>query len=152
MKFILAGLALQAFGGPPLRPGQGNSDEKRGDVAQLVEQRTENPCVGGSIPSITTKSLPQSFVYQAFTFRFCVGATESAQQDFPRTPFQTQSLPHLYGLLRCYPRCGFKAGRCMYFEPGGGVREEVGGAGYELGGLGGTWGGLEREWGKPPVG
>ncbi len=27
-----------------------------GDVAQLVEQRTENPCVGGSIPSITTKN------------------------------------------------------------------------------------------------
>ena len=27
-----------------------------GDVAQLVEQRTENPCVGGSIPSITTKA------------------------------------------------------------------------------------------------
>ncbi len=26
-----------------------------GDVAQLVEQRTENPCVGGSIPSITTE-------------------------------------------------------------------------------------------------
>jgi hypothetical protein len=26
----------------------------QGDVAQLVEQRTENPCVGGSIPSITT--------------------------------------------------------------------------------------------------
>jgi hypothetical protein len=26
-----------------------------GDVAQLVEQRTENPCVGGSIPSVTTK-------------------------------------------------------------------------------------------------
>ena len=26
----------------------------KGDVAQLVEQRTENPCVGGSIPSITT--------------------------------------------------------------------------------------------------
>ena len=55
LKFILAGLVLQAFGGPPLRPGQGNSDEKRGDVAQLVEQRTENPCVGGSIPSITTE-------------------------------------------------------------------------------------------------
>ena len=30
-----------------------------GAVAQLVEQRTENPCVGGSIPSRTTKkSLP----------------------------------------------------------------------------------------------
>jgi hypothetical protein len=25
-----------------------------GAVAQLVEQRTENPCVGGSIPSRTT--------------------------------------------------------------------------------------------------
>jgi hypothetical protein len=25
-----------------------------GDVAQLVEQRTENPCVSGSIPLITT--------------------------------------------------------------------------------------------------
>lgn len=32
-----------------------------GDVAQLVEQRTENPCVGGSIPSITTLT-------QAFSF------------------------------------------------------------------------------------
>ena len=27
-----------------------------GDVAQLVEQRTENPCVSGSIPFITTTS------------------------------------------------------------------------------------------------
>lgn len=32
----------------------------QGDVAQLVEQRTENPCVGGSIPSITT-TLTQAF-------------------------------------------------------------------------------------------
>ena len=29
-----------------------------GDVAQSVEQRTENPCVGGSIPSITTTKIP----------------------------------------------------------------------------------------------
>src|SRR5690554_608064 len=29
---------------------------KVGDVAQSVEQRTENPCVGGSIPSITTSN------------------------------------------------------------------------------------------------
>ena len=152
LKFILAGLVLQAFGRPPLRPGQGKCDEKRGDVAQLVEQRTENPCVGGSIPSITTKSLPQPLDIESHKFRICVGATESAQHDFPKTPLQTRSSPPLYGLSRCYPRCGFKAGRCMYFEPGGGVREEVGGAGYELGGLGGTWGGLEREWGKPPVG
>ena len=27
-----------------------------GAVAQLVEQRTENPCVGGSIPPHTTKT------------------------------------------------------------------------------------------------
>ena len=27
---------------------------QKGDVAQLVEQRTENPCVTGSIPVITT--------------------------------------------------------------------------------------------------
>jgi hypothetical protein len=27
---------------------------KRGQVAQLVEQRTENPRVGGSIPSLAT--------------------------------------------------------------------------------------------------
>jgi hypothetical protein len=30
------------------------STDNDGDVAQSVEQRTENPCVGGSIPSITT--------------------------------------------------------------------------------------------------
>ena len=28
--------------------------QERGQVAQLVEQRTENPCVGGSIPSLAT--------------------------------------------------------------------------------------------------
>jgi hypothetical protein len=28
-----------------------------GQVAQLVEQRTENPCVAGSIPALATKSL-----------------------------------------------------------------------------------------------
>ncbi len=28
---------------------------QNGQVAQLVEQRTENPCVGGSIPPLATK-------------------------------------------------------------------------------------------------
>ncbi len=32
-----------------------SASEAAGIVAQLVEQRTENPCVGGSIPSDTTK-------------------------------------------------------------------------------------------------
>jgi hypothetical protein len=31
-----------------------------GAVAQLVEQRTENPCVGGSIPPHTTETLAYS--------------------------------------------------------------------------------------------
>src|SRR6478752_8957874 len=29
----------------------------KGQVAQLVEQRTENPCVGGSIPPLATRFL-----------------------------------------------------------------------------------------------
>jgi hypothetical protein len=33
------------------------SEFKIGRVAQLVEQRTENPCVGGSIPSPATNIL-----------------------------------------------------------------------------------------------
>jgi hypothetical protein len=39
-----------------------------GDVAQLVEQRTENPCVGGSIPSITTQKplLAKAFFFWRF--------------------------------------------------------------------------------------
>ena len=32
----------------------GGSAAGSGQVAQLVEQRTENPCVGGSIPPLAT--------------------------------------------------------------------------------------------------
>jgi hypothetical protein len=35
-----------------------------GQVAQLVEQWTENPCVGGSIPPLSTTEYPQA-VYPA---------------------------------------------------------------------------------------
>jgi hypothetical protein len=40
-----------------------------GQVAQLVEQRTENPCVGGSIPPLATIFRAQSFwvEFQAVT-------------------------------------------------------------------------------------
>ena len=43
-----------------------------GDVAQLVEQRTENPCVGGSIPSITTQkaSLWRLFFFYYYNVNF----------------------------------------------------------------------------------
>ena len=35
---------------------------KNGILAQLVEQRTENPCVPGSIPGDTTKLSRNSFI------------------------------------------------------------------------------------------
>lgn len=36
-----------------------------GEIAQLVEHRTENPCVGGSSPPFTTKS-PLYATYEGF--------------------------------------------------------------------------------------
>ena len=36
-----------------------------GTLAQLVEQRTENPCVPGSIPGGTTQN-PQNYVFEGF--------------------------------------------------------------------------------------
>ena len=39
-----------------------------GQIAQSVEQRTENPRVGGSIPSLTT-SKPFDFVEGLFVYR-----------------------------------------------------------------------------------
>ncbi len=43
----------------------------RGDVAQSVEQRTENPCVGGSIPSVTTFLFLGAPVFNRGTFLGC---------------------------------------------------------------------------------
>ena len=52
-----------------LSPYYSNGLVFKGDVAQLVEQRTENPCVGGSIPSVTTKkSVEKWFFLHFFTF------------------------------------------------------------------------------------
>ena len=39
-----------------------------GDVAQLVEQRTENPCVAGSIPAHTTGKNDLSMKIERFFF------------------------------------------------------------------------------------
>ena len=79
-----------------------------GAIAQLVEQRTENPCVPGSIPGGTTKKRGlnlSSFVlrcistkYSVFLFLLythlgCFGAVESAQI---RNTFQFfKSVPEL---------------------------------------------------------
>ena len=40
-----------------------------GTLAQLVEQRTENPCVPGSIPGGTTQN-PQNYVFEGFFMRY----------------------------------------------------------------------------------
>ncbi len=40
----------------------------RGTLAQLVEQRTENPCVPGSIPGGTTKKIPKHLCLRDFLF------------------------------------------------------------------------------------
>ena len=42
-----------------------------GAIAQLVEQRTENPCVPGSIPGGTTCKTPKYLIIKCFgVFRF----------------------------------------------------------------------------------
>ena len=50
-------------------PNENNTFEKQksGAIAQLVEQRTENPCVPGSIPGGTTQN-PRRCVLWGFCF------------------------------------------------------------------------------------
>ena len=45
----------------PLHSQNGN-----GAIAQLVEQRTENPCVPGSIPGGTTQETPKYLIIKYF--------------------------------------------------------------------------------------
>ena len=45
---------------------KGSSKTKIGAIAQLVEQRTENPCVPGSIPGGTTKNPSQCILRGVF--------------------------------------------------------------------------------------
>ena len=49
-------------------PNENNAFETQnsGAIAQLVEQRTENPCVPGSIPGGTTKNLSRSNSIEVF--------------------------------------------------------------------------------------
>ena len=50
-------------------PNENNTFEitKTGAIAQLVEQRTENPCVPGSIPGGTTENLSRSNSIEVFS-------------------------------------------------------------------------------------
>ena len=43
----------------------GITKKVNGEIAQLVEHRTENPCVGGSSPPFTTKN-PSYVTYEGF--------------------------------------------------------------------------------------
>ena len=49
-------------------PNENNAFEitKNGAIAQLVEQRTENPCVPGSIPGGTTKTAIEVILLRFF--------------------------------------------------------------------------------------
>src|SRR3972149_10450356 len=52
--FSLTPPGLEVLIAPFYRPVRVRGQSRYGQVAQLVEQRTENPCVGGSIPPLAT--------------------------------------------------------------------------------------------------
>jgi hypothetical protein len=56
-----------------------------GQVAQLVEQRTENPCVGGSIPSLATFSQTQAHWCAQFVSTLSAMMRRSEPAYFPIT-------------------------------------------------------------------
>ena len=57
------------------------ADAKRdGVIAQLVEQRTENPCVPGSIPGDTTENKTQVIDNQLFGFFLSTTLTQICRQ------------------------------------------------------------------------
>src|SRR3972149_709566 len=57
--FSLTPPGLEVLIAPFYRPVRIRGQSRYGQVAQLVEQRTENPCVGGSIPPLATRILPR---------------------------------------------------------------------------------------------
>ena len=63
-------------------PNTGNGGEiTLGDVAQLVEQRTENPCVGGSIPSITTEISSKRLIVNRLSIAFLFNLQNNLHQS-----------------------------------------------------------------------
>src|SRR6266478_7481276 len=51
---FLAAAGLSSYNPRSFSARSGFRTHRPGQVAQLVDQRTENPCVGGSIPSLAT--------------------------------------------------------------------------------------------------
>ena len=85
---------------------------KNGAIAQLVEQRTENPCVPGSIPGGTTKKETQTslfFVYiprQTIKQRLYRSITSNPLSHTYRLPHPIYTRPGiilLFHLLILYP-------------------------------------------------
>jgi hypothetical protein len=64
-----------------------------GLVAQLVEQRIENPCVGGSIPPRATKNIPQ-LTPTITGWRFCLSNKKSLCPVYFRSRPSSNSFHH----------------------------------------------------------
>ena len=73
-----------------------------GAIAQLVEQRTENPCVPGSIPGGTTTKRSSSSKSNSFLLLWCFGVANPSQSGLQpilllrsyREVFQSSSTFH----------------------------------------------------------
>jgi hypothetical protein len=72
-------------------PIKGKAKKGDGAVAQSVEQRTENPCVGGSIPPhTTTKPLIKSEAFFIYMLRYILCSLKPG-----KTPLFRWQLLHL---------------------------------------------------------
>ena len=74
-------------------------NNKTGVIAQLVEQRTENPCVPGSIPGDTTENLSRSNSAEVFSY-------------WETCAFKSKKVRNSYE-LRTFVRDGF----CLFYSP-----------------------------------
>ena len=78
----------------PLQPQTRNN----GAIAQLVEQRTENPCVPGSIPGGTTKNHSKKMKTSEFQriqrFSFCFNCAKHADLGISIVPNSWLFLSH----------------------------------------------------------
>ena len=79
-----------------------------GAIAQLVEQRTENPCVPGSIPGGTTRKA----VSKETAFFVCSAITRQTRGEQP-VRRQAKRIP--YGKRRNHPICGFSFSGFRHF-------------------------------------
>src|SRR2546421_10963694 len=70
MPRFLAVSRLSPYNPRSFSARSGFRTHRPGQVAQLVEQRTENPCVGGSIPSLATIHPTTSIRLSAAGFGF----------------------------------------------------------------------------------